>query len=59
MADPYLFVLTRWARAKGVDLHNLDGVGRHFDVLYADLQVHESLSEEGLASTDEAAKPEQ
>lgn len=59
VADPYLFVLTRWARAKGVDLHGLDGVGRHFDVLYADPQVQEALSEEGLANTDEAAKPEQ
>ncbi|MGN6513949.1 MAG: glutathione S-transferase family protein [Lysobacteraceae bacterium] len=48
LVDPYLFVVTRWARASGVDLHGLDNLGRHFQRMQADPAVRRVLAEEGL-----------
>lgn len=50
MADPYLYVVTRWARALEVDLSgmaNLDGFMQRMD---ADPGVQEALRVEGLAT---------
>lgn len=58
IADPYLFVLTRWARAKGVNLSGLEGVAAHFDRMSADPEVQAALAEEGLAGSDLAARPD-
>lgn len=58
IADPYLFVLTRWARAKGVDLSGLEGVAAHFDRMSADPEVQAAPLEEGLAGSDLAARPD-
>ncbi|MDI9271802.1 glutathione binding-like protein [Stenotrophomonas sp. PFBMAA-4] len=58
IADPYLFVLTRWARARGVDLGGFDGVNTHFARLCADPDVCEALAEEGLAGSEPAARME-
>lgn len=58
IADPYLFVLTRWARAKGVDLTGLDGVAWHFGRMSSDPDVQEALAEEGLSGSELAARPD-
>ena len=48
IADPYLFVVTRWARAKQVDLSGLDNLERHFQRMQADPAVQRVLEAEGL-----------
>ena len=58
IADPYLFVLTRWARAKGVNLSGLEGVAAHFDRMSADPEVQAALAEEGLAGSGLTARPD-
>jgi glutathione S-transferase len=59
VADPYLFVLTRWARDKGVELSNLEGVHAHFERLLRDVEVQTALAEEGLKDTNQAARSEE
>jgi glutathione S-transferase len=49
IADPYLFVVTRWALAMGVDLSGLDNLHRFFDHMLADPGVQRALQQEGLA----------
>ena len=49
IADPYLFVVTRWALAMDVDLSGLDHLHRFFDRMLADPGVHRALEQEGLA----------
>ena len=49
IADPYLYVVTRWARAKQVDLSGLDNLERHFQRMQADAGVQAALKQEGLA----------
>ena len=49
IADPYLFVVTRWALAMEVDLSGLDNLHRFFDHMLADPGVQRALQEEGLA----------
>ena len=49
IADPYLYVVTRWARAQGVDLKGLDNLERHFRQMEADPGVQAALKQEGLA----------
>ncbi len=49
IADPYLFVLIRWAKANEIDLSGLDGVERFFAHMQADAGVRKALQEEGLA----------
>ena len=49
IADPYVFVVTRWAKAMGVDLSGLGHVERFFNAMLADPGVHAALQQEGLA----------
>lgn len=48
IADPYLYVVTRWAKAKQVDLTGLDNLERHFQAMEADPAVQRVLKAEGL-----------
>ncbi len=48
IADPYLFVVLRWAKAMGVDLAGYDNLARFFEHMLADPAVSKVLSEEGL-----------
>jgi glutathione S-transferase len=48
VADPYLFVVTRWARAVGIDLSGLDNLERHFQRMLADPGVRRAMDAEGL-----------
>ncbi|TAK37927.1 MAG: glutathione S-transferase family protein [Lysobacteraceae bacterium] len=47
-ADPYLFVVTRWAKAVGVDLSGLDALERHHQRMLADEAVQRVMKAEGL-----------
>ena len=49
IADPYLFVVTRWAMAMEVDLSGLDNLQRFFERMLADPGVQRALRQEGLA----------
>jgi len=49
IADPYLFVVTRWAKAMAVDLSGLGNLERFFNAMLADPAVHKVLQDEGLA----------
>jgi len=49
IADPYLHVVTRWARAQGIDLAGLANLERHFLQMEADPGVRAALGQEGLA----------
>lgn len=49
IADPYLFVLTRWAKNNSVDLSGLDNLERFFANMRADPAVQKTLKDEGLA----------
>lgn len=48
IADPYLFVVTRWAKAKQVDLSGLGNLERHFQQMQSDPAVQRVLKAEGL-----------
>jgi glutathione S-transferase len=48
IADPYLYVVTRWAKAKQVDLAGLANLERHFQRMQADPAVQRVLEAEGL-----------
>lgn len=48
IADPYLFVTLRWARATQVDLSGLDNLERFFDRMRADDGVAAAMAAEGL-----------
>lgn len=48
IADPYLFVLTRWAKGNSVDLSGLDNLERFFANMHADPAVQKVLKDEGL-----------
>ncbi len=49
IADPYLFITTRWAKACGVDLGGLDHLEAHFARMQADPGVRKAFQAEGLA----------
>lgn len=49
IADPYLYVVTRWAKAQGVDLSGLDNLARFSARMEADTAVQKVLAEEGLS----------
>ena len=49
IADPYLFVVLRWARAVKVDLSGLDHLHAFFERMRKDPGVQKALEEEGLA----------
>ena len=48
-ADPYLFVVLRWAGKTGVDLSGLDNLGRFRERMQADPGVQAALKAEGLS----------
>ncbi len=48
IADPYLFVVTRWAKAMKVDLSGLDRLDAWFGRMQADAGVQQALQDEGL-----------
>ena len=48
IADPYLYVVTRWAKGKQVDLSGLGNLERHFQQMNADPAVQRVLKAEGL-----------
>jgi len=47
-ADPYLFVVLRWAMAKGVDLGGLDNLARFHQRMLDDAGVKAAMLQEGL-----------
>ncbi|MCA1714372.1 MAG: glutathione S-transferase family protein, partial [Gammaproteobacteria bacterium] len=47
-ADPYLFVVLRWAQKTGVDLSGLDSLARFGERMQADPGVQAALKAEGL-----------
>src|SRR5690606_29278270 len=49
IADPYLYVVTRWAKAQGVDLSGLSNLEAFFDRMAADAGVQAALKAEGLS----------
>lgn len=49
IADPYLLVVTRWAKATGVDLSGLINLERFVRNIEADAGVRKVLKDEGLA----------
>ena len=46
IADPYLFVVTRWAKSSGIDLRGLDNLERHFGRMTEDAAVQKVLAAE-------------
>lgn len=48
IADPYLFVTLRWAKAMDVDLTSFDNLARFFEHMLADPAVRMVLSDEGF-----------
>ena len=48
IADPYLFVVLRWAKAMKIDLTGLDNLERFFKAMLADTGVQAALKAEGL-----------
>lgn len=49
IADPYLYVVLRWAKAQAIDLDGLDNLARFVARMEADPAVNKVLKEEGLA----------
>jgi glutathione S-transferase len=49
IADPYLYVVTRWAKAQGIDLSGLANLERFFRHIEADPAVQKVLKDESLA----------
>lgn len=49
IADPYLYVVSRWAHAKEVDLSGMDNLKRFFERVDADPAVQTALKKQGLA----------
>ncbi len=49
IADPYLFVILRWAKAMKIDLAGLDNLERFFRNMQDDPDVAKVLGDEGLA----------
>ena len=49
IADPYLYVTLRWAKAAGVDLSGFDNLARFVSHFEADPSVRKVLAVEGLA----------
>ncbi|HET6631126.1 MAG TPA: glutathione binding-like protein [Rhodanobacteraceae bacterium] len=50
IADPYLFVVLRWAHATKVDLDGLDALASYFERLRADEGVQRAMRAEGLGT---------
>ncbi|TDK25097.1 glutathione S-transferase family protein [Luteimonas aestuarii] len=48
IADPYLFVVTRWAKGMKVDLGGLSNLAAHFERMRNDAGVQAALKAEGI-----------
>ena len=48
VADAYLYVTTRWAKAKNIDLSGMQNIEAHFQRISADPAVAAALKTEGL-----------
>lgn len=48
IADPYLFVVLRWAKGMGIDLSGYDNLSKFVERMSADAGVRKVLAEEGL-----------
>lgn len=48
VADAYLYVTTRWAKAKNIDLSGMQNIEAHFQRMSADPDVAAALKTEGL-----------
>jgi glutathione S-transferase len=48
VADAYLYVTTRWAKAKNIDLSGMQNIEAHFQRMSADPAVAAALKTEGL-----------
>jgi len=48
IADPYLYVVLRWARGKSIDLSGMDNLAAFFQRMEADPAVQAALQAEGL-----------
>lgn len=48
IADPYLFVVLRWARAMNVDLSGYDNLARFSERMSADAAIKKVIADEGL-----------
>lgn len=48
IADPYLYVVLRWAKGSGVDLNGLDNLAKFSVRMETDVAVKKVLKEEGL-----------
>ena len=48
IADPYLFVVLRWAKSQGVDLTGLDHLAKFEQRMRADAGVQKALKEQGI-----------
>ena len=48
IADPYLFVVLRWAKAMNIDLSGFDNLERFFHAMLADTGVQAAMKAEGL-----------
>lgn len=48
VADPYLFVMLRWAEGMGIDLSGLDDLEAYFQRIRSDAAVQHVLQDEGL-----------
>jgi glutathione S-transferase len=48
IADPYLYVVTRWAKANDIDLSGLDNLARFVERIESDAAVRKVLGVEGL-----------
>jgi glutathione S-transferase len=49
IADPYLFVMLRWAKGQGLDLSGLDNLARFFESMSTDAGVVGALAEQSAA----------
>jgi glutathione S-transferase len=48
VADAYLYVTTRWAKAKNVDLSGMQNLEAHYQRMDSDPAVQAALAAEGL-----------
>lgn len=49
VADPYLYIVMRWAKAQGVDFSGYANLDKFFARMEADAGVRKALEDEGLA----------
>jgi len=49
IADPYLYVVTRWAKAQGIDLSGLNHLEHFYQHIEQDPATQSALKQEGLA----------